>query len=122
MIGKFTQLIVRVLEIQQISKTKFQLYGVTALFIAAKYEEVYSVPHVRDLVYVCDNAYPKEEILDCEGKIIQLLKFEILTVSPYRLLNIYQETAKLESKNYMLARYMIELALLDYSTMQYTSN
>lgn len=29
----------------------------TALFIASKYEEVYSVPHIRDLVYVCDDAY-----------------------------------------------------------------
>lgn len=59
------------------------------MFIASKYEEVYSVPHVRDLVYVCDNAYPKEEILEAEGKIISLLSFDLLTTSSYRMLNIY---------------------------------
>lgn len=110
------------LELIQIPKIKFQLYGVTALFIASKYEEVYSVPHVRDLVYVCDNAYTKEEILECEGKIIQALDFEILTTSPSRLLSLYQETAKLELKNYMLAKYMIELAILDHPMQQYSAN
>ncbi|CAD8138894.1 unnamed protein product [Paramecium pentaurelia] len=112
----------RVLEIQQISKSKFQLYGVTALFIASKYEEVYSVPHVRDLVYVCDNAYTKEEILATEGKIISLLGFDLLTTSPLRMLNVYQETAKLDQKNYMLARYLIELSILEYSLIKFSNN
>ncbi|CAD8146391.1 unnamed protein product [Paramecium pentaurelia] len=112
----------RVLELHQIPKSKFQLYGVAALFIASKYEEVYSVPHVRDLVYVCDNAYPKEEILEAEGKIISLLSFDLLTTSPYRMLNIYQETAKLEQKNFMLCRYLIELSLLEYPMIQYSNN
>ncbi|CAK78899.1 unnamed protein product (macronuclear) [Paramecium tetraurelia] len=112
----------RVLELHQIPKSKFQLYGVAALFIASKYEEVYSVPHVRDLVYVCDNAYPKEEILEAEGKIISILSFDLLTTSPYRLLNVYQETAKLDLKNLMLSRYLIELSLLEYSMIQYSNN
>ncbi|CAD8136035.1 unnamed protein product [Paramecium octaurelia] len=112
----------RVLEIHQISKSKFQLYGVTALFIASKYEEVYSVPHVKDLVYVCDNAYTKEEILATEGKIISLLGFDLLTTSPLRMLNVYQETAKLDQKNYMLARYLIELSILEYSMIQFSNN
>ncbi|CAD8047433.1 unnamed protein product [Paramecium sonneborni] len=94
----------RILEQFQIPKSKFQLYGVAALFIASKQEEVYSVPHVRDLVYVCDNAYIKEEILEAEGKIISLFSFDLLTTSPYRMLNIYQGTAKLEQKNFMLCR------------------
>ncbi|CAD8044253.1 unnamed protein product [Paramecium primaurelia] len=112
----------RVLELHQIPKSKFQLYGVAALFIASKYEEVYSVPHVRDLVYVCDNAYPKEEILQAEGQIISLLSFDFLTTSTYRMLNIYQETAKLEQKNFMLCRYLIELSLLEYPMIQYSNN
>ncbi|CAK60400.1 unnamed protein product (macronuclear) [Paramecium tetraurelia] len=112
----------RVLEIHQISKSKFQLYGVTALFIASKYEEVYTVPHVRDLVYVCDNAYTKEEILATEGKLLSLLGFDLLTTSPLRMLNAYQETAKLDQKNYMLARYLIELSVLEYSMLQFSNN
>ncbi|KAM3130161.1 hypothetical protein pb186bvf_017764 [Paramecium bursaria] len=112
----------RVLELQQISKSQFQLYGVTALFIASKYEEVYCVPHVRDLVYVCDNAYTKEQILNTEGIIIQILNFDISHTTSYRMLNLYQETVKLDFKNFMLARYMIELSALEYSTNQFNSN
>jgi hypothetical protein len=49
----------RYLERVAIPRTKLQLVGVAALFIACKYEEVYSVPHIKDLVYVCDRAYSK---------------------------------------------------------------
>jgi len=56
-------LIDRYLEKVSIVSTQLQLLGITSLFIAAKYEEVYGVPHIKDLVYVCDNAYTKEELL-----------------------------------------------------------
>ena len=60
----------RYLEKVQISRTRLQLVGITALFIACKYEEVYSVPHLNDLVYVCDKAYTKVNILNiCFKKI-----------------------------------------------------
>lgn len=36
--------------------------GVAALFISSKYEEIYA-PELKDFVYVCDNAYDKNEIL-----------------------------------------------------------
>lgn len=50
-------LIDRYLDKVPIPRTKLQLVGVASLFIACKYEEVYSVPHIKDLVYVCDKAY-----------------------------------------------------------------
>jgi len=36
-----------------------QLIGVTAMHIAAKYEEIYA-PEVRDYVYITDEAYSKD--------------------------------------------------------------
>lgn len=48
----------RYLEKQKVSKSKLQLVGVTALFIAAKYEEIYP-PEIKDFVFITDNAYSK---------------------------------------------------------------
>lgn len=48
--------------VKPIKRAKLQLVGVTALMIATKYEEIYP-PTIKDLVYITDNAYSKEEIL-----------------------------------------------------------
>lgn len=48
----------RFLEKQKVSKSRLQLVGVTALFIASKYEEIYP-PELKDFVYITDGAYSK---------------------------------------------------------------
>ena len=48
----------RYLEKQKVAKSKLQLVGVTALFIASKYEEIYP-PEIKDFVFITDNAYSK---------------------------------------------------------------
>lgn len=53
----------------RVEKSKFQLVGIAALFIACKYEEIYP-PEVKDLIYVCDNAYNKKELFEQEGNIL----------------------------------------------------
>jgi cyclin B len=42
------------------------------MLIACKYEEIYP-PIVKDFVYITDNAYTKEEILECEMHMLQTL-------------------------------------------------
>jgi hypothetical protein len=69
-------LIDRYLERSQIHRSKLQLVGVTAMLIACKYEEIYP-PIVKDFVYITDNAYTKEEILEMEGEMLQTLDFDI---------------------------------------------
>ena len=41
-----------------VTRAKLQLVGITSLWIASKYEEIYP-PELCDLVYICDKAYPK---------------------------------------------------------------
>jgi cyclin B len=55
-------LIDRYLERNKVFRKYLQLVGITSLFIACKYEEIYA-PDLKDFVYICDNAYTKEEIL-----------------------------------------------------------
>lgn len=52
-----------------VQRSKLQLVGVSALLISTKYEEIYP-PTVKDLVYITDNAYTKEEILEMEYQIL----------------------------------------------------
>jgi Cyclin, N-terminal domain len=54
-------LIDRYLEVEQVSRPKLQLVGVTSLLIASKYEEIYP-PELRDLVYICDRAYTRSDV------------------------------------------------------------
>ena len=51
----------RFLAKKEVPRRKLQLVGVTSFLIASKYEEIYP-PSLYDLVYVCDNAYSKQEV------------------------------------------------------------
>lgn len=54
-----------------ITPSRFQLYGVTALFMACKYEEVLS-PELRDFVYISDDCCTRAQILATEAEILRL--------------------------------------------------
>lgn len=69
-------LIDRYLEKAQVNRARLQLVGVTCMLIACKYEEIYP-PIVKDFVYITDNAYSKEEILDMERQVLTALDFNI---------------------------------------------
>lgn len=55
----------RFLSKRVVSLVKFQLVGVTAMFVAAKYEEIMA-PSVEEFVYMTENGYTREEILKGE--------------------------------------------------------
>lgn len=51
----------RFLENNEVTRPHLQLVGVTSLLIASKYEEIYP-PELRDLVYICDRAYTRQNV------------------------------------------------------------
>ncbi|KAF6030507.1 CCNB2 [Bugula neritina] len=51
----------RFLQFEEVSKNKLQLVGVTAMWIASKYEEMYA-PEIADFVYITDDTYTKSTI------------------------------------------------------------
>ena len=109
----------RYLEAVQVSRQELQLIGVTAMFIAAKYEEIYS-PETKDYAFITDNAYTVAQILETEGKILTTLKFELTYSSQYRFLIRYARIKGIEEKLFMLARYVIELALIEHRMQKYS--
>lgn len=67
------------------------------MLIASKYEEIYA-PEVRDFVYITDNAYTKEEILQMEQSMLSKLDFNITVPSALRFLERFSRIANASSK------------------------
>ena len=88
------------------------------MFIASKYEEIYP-PELRDFVYVTDKAYTKSQILNMEGKILKVLNFNVTVTSAYLFLQRFSKLLNMNEKAYMMARYLLELALVEYSFLKY---
>ncbi|KAL4429760.1 hypothetical protein ABPG74_004397 [Tetrahymena malaccensis] len=103
----------------KVDKSKFQLVGIAALFIACKYEEIYP-PEVKDFTHVCDDAYTKQELFEYEGLILQVLNFNITTPSAFRFLERYARIAEFDQKQFLTALYFLEMALVDYQGTKYT--
>jgi cyclin B len=55
-------------------KKQLQLVGVTAMFIASKYEELFP-PEIQDFVYITDDTYNKKQILEMEKQIVYVSIF-----------------------------------------------
>lgn len=108
----------RFLEKTTVPKSKLQLVGITSMLIASKYQEIYP-PEIKDFVYVADKTYPKEEILDMEGKILLCLKFNLTVPSALSFLERYSRLVGLEKKYFYFCQYLIELAFLDYKMLRY---
>uniref|UniRef100_A0A8C6TQ99 G2/mitotic-specific cyclin-B2 n=1 Tax=Neogobius melanostomus TaxID=47308 RepID=A0A8C6TQ99_9GOBI len=95
-----------------VQKEMLQLVGSTALLIASKFEER-SPPCVDDFLFICDDAYKREELIAMEGNILQTLKFDINIPIPYRFLRRY---ARRGMDTLTLARYYCEMSLLDMNS------
>jgi len=62
---------------KHVPRTSLQLVGVTCMLIASKYQEIL----FKDFVYISDNAYSKDEILECEEEVLGALHFKLTTPS-----------------------------------------
>lgn len=105
-------LIDRYLAIKEVSRSKLQLVGVTALMIIGKYEEIYP-PLVKDYVAVCDSAYTKQEILMMEGEMLLAFDFDLNKSCSLIFLEFFRQKVPMDDRAFCFCRYMLETALLD---------
>lgn len=111
----------RVLERTAVYRQQLQLVGVAALFVAAKYEEIHP-PELKDLVYITDSAFLREDILDMETRILRLLEYRVTAPGPQRFLERFQSGAQVKPSTLHLSYYFLELALLDYKMLRYRAS
>jgi len=109
----------RYLELRVTAQRHLQLVGVTAMLVAAKFEEVYP-PQIKDVVYVTDKAYSREEILKMEVSMLTALQFKICRPTAVNFLERYQLINCCTDAHRDLAQYLLELTLVDYKMIKYS--
>ncbi|KAK2862867.1 hypothetical protein Q5P01_002400 [Channa striata] len=95
-----------------IHREMLQLVGSTAMLIASKFEER-SPPCVEDFLYICDDAYKREELISMEANILQTLSFDINIPISYRFLRRYAKCVSAGMDTLTLARYFCEMRLME---------
>merc|ERR1711962_1931596 len=98
---------------EKIPRKHLQLVGVSAMFIAAKYEEMYA-PEIGDFVYITDKAYTQSQIQEMEIKIMGVLKFDLGRPLPLHFLRRFSKVAQVDTTIHNLAKYLMELAIVEY--------
>mmetsp|Transcript_68485 Transcript_68485/g.185031 ORF Transcript_68485/g.185031 Transcript_68485/m.185031 type:complete len:357 (-) Transcript_68485:222-1292(-) len=113
-------LIDRSLDQRQTMRQRLQLVGVAAMLIASKFEEI-NPPEISDFVYITDNAYTKEDILQMEVLILTDLKFAICVPTPAHFLERFQRLNQCpkDSAHRHLLHYLLELSLMDFQMIRY---
>ncbi|XP_023220098.1 G2/mitotic-specific cyclin-B-like [Centruroides sculpturatus] len=109
----------RFLQECEVKRNKLQLVGVTAMFIASKYEEMYS-PEVSDFVYITDKAYKKEEILKMECLMLKKLNFSLGRPLPLHFLRRNSKAGDVDATTHTLAKYLMETTIVEYDLAHYS--
>ncbi|XP_069838293.1 G2/mitotic-specific cyclin-B2-like isoform X2 [Dendropsophus ebraccatus] len=108
----------RFLQVHHVQRNKLQLVGVSSLFVASKYEEMY-YPEIADFVYITDNTYSKAEIREMERTILNKLRFDLGRPLPLHFLRRASRSCHAQEEHHVLAKYFMELTLMDYDMVHY---
>ena len=97
---------------------KLQLVGITAMFIASKYEEVLS-PHVGNFVHVADDGFTIEEVLSAERYTLSTLKYDLSYPNPMNFLRRISKADNYDIQTRTLGKYLMEISLVDHRFLEY---
>lgn len=109
-------LVDRFLSARVISLVKLQLVGTTALFVAAKYEEVIC-PSITNFLYMADNGFEDEEILGAERYLLQTLDFDLSYPNPIHFLRRISKADNYDIQTRTVAKYYMEIACVDHKML-----
>ena len=94
---------------KQVRKNKLQLVGVSAMLLAAKYEEIYS-PEVRDLVHITDSAYTGQEIREMEKELFFTLDYCLGTPLCLHFLRRFSKAGEVTPVMHLMSKFLMELS------------
>ncbi|KAH8306000.1 hypothetical protein KR018_009806, partial [Drosophila ironensis] len=104
--------------VKDTKRTHLQLVGVTALFIATKYEELFP-PAISDFSYITDNAYTARQIRQMELQIFKAIDCNLSRPLPIQFLRRFSKAAGAEDPHHIMSKYFIELSCVDYELASY---
>lgn len=108
----------RFLSTRVVELEKLQLVGITAMFIASKYEEVLS-PHVQNFKHVTDDGFTEDEILKAERFVLAALNYDLSYPNPMNFLRRISKADNYDIQTRTLGKYLLEISLVDHRLMRY---
>ncbi|KAK0252383.1 hypothetical protein B0A54_10436 [Friedmanniomyces endolithicus] len=109
----------RFLSAKVVQLDRLQLVGVTAMFIASKYEEVLS-PHVQNFVHVADEGFSESEILSAERFVLASLNYDLSYPNPMNFLRRISKADNYDIQTRTLGKYLLEIGCLDHRFLKHT--
>jgi hypothetical protein len=103
----------RFLSCKVVQLDRLQLVGVTAMFIASKYEEVLS-PHVTNFRHVADDGFTDEEILSAERFVLAALNYDLSYPNPMNFLRRISKADSYDVQTRTVGKYLLEISCLDH--------
>lgn len=111
----------RFLSGRDISTDKLQLVGITALVIAAKYEEVVC-PDLSSFILLSDRSFSEGEIKKAEKYMLYMLDYRLDYVNPLFFLRRAAKANNYEARSRKMAKYFMELMNLHREFQCYKKN
>ena len=108
----------RFLSAKVVQLDRLQLVGVTAMFIASKYEEVLS-PHVQNFKHVADDGFSEAEILSAERFVLASLDYDLSYPNPMNFLRRISKADNYDIQTRTLGKYLLEIGCLDHRFLKY---
>lgn len=108
----------RFLSKEKVQVDRLQLLATGALFIAAKYEEVYS-PSIKNYAYITDGAYSENDIREAENYMLKSLNFNISYPSPYNFLRRISKADNYDINARTIGKYLLEISAIDHRFIGY---
>ncbi|KAI2789564.1 G2/mitotic-specific cyclin-4 [Penicillium oxalicum] len=105
-------LVDRFLSKKVVSVGKLQLAGATAIFIAAKYEEI-TAPTVSEIKFMVDGGYTVDEILKAERFMLNILNYDLGWPGPMSFLRRISKADDYDLETRTVAKYFLELTIMD---------
>ncbi|EIM23191.1 G2/M-specific cyclin NimE [Wallemia mellicola] len=108
----------RFLSLRIVSIIKLQLVGLTAMLIAAKYEEV-MCPTVANVVYMSDGGYEESELLKAEQYVLQILSWDLSYPNPIHFLRRVSKADDYDIETRTLAKYFMEISCVEEKLLRF---
>lgn len=108
------RLLDRVLSQQAIKRSKFQLLGCACLMIAGKLEEI-EAPSIENLIYLSDNGFNTESLINMEMMILKMLNFKVSIYTSHHFATRLALAAHFSEKEKEFMLYLLEISLYDFN-------
>jgi len=108
----------RYLALTNVPRSQLQLVGITAVLIAAKYEEMWAMT-VQECVSITANTYTKDEVLRMERTVLAALQFKLTVPTPFPLMARLLDVCQADEPLRHAANYYLEHAALSYKHLQF---